>query len=1084
MVSAAAFVVTYRDATTVSDREAMHLERQAHDFLNILADNEWNHRGCKGSSELDLVVIEAVAGSKTHWSSRAAKFFGAGVWVDLALEGQSVQYPLHTAWGGWATASETVNFAPAWNWLNAAPAVQPLSGMENLRVDTVGFYESSVEKLRGEPVRSTVTWSAGTAEREEILTTSAFAVPPSGAPGIGLLWTSGVGQTSMLTKNLTIRDTAAHFQTIRVTTLSSSDEPVNNLPAKLRLSIHLPPGWVLDRETTLLASPDWALPDGPGAHDNTTFELSASGLRASDLRVYLVSNGGSQAFAPIHARLSNGAQAESTLLIRRAHSGAITLHRDLFATVPGPVQHGSTPLFGYVFANGGDPVTVTQLDVEIPGGYDIQPWSSPHDGQGAKLFDPSRKVVREDGSVWDEWTVVDEKHLRWAGEVHVPAGEAAQWVFGVPITSDPSQFTSVEGPRSDGVYSILRFPNGFNSTSSRWGPVPGVIRHEVPPESSPGAGDGYPWVALEPGADPAMFQYEVELVSPRVTLRNTSSYLVSPRPAQFVDLQGALANSSFAADAPLAPRGSLVTARADLSNLMTQLASVGASRPMVRVDLFSPPSMGCYPSASFVGDARSLPLAPARALSVGHVAGTPVPRLQFVADDDRAYSVDALNQTAWSSFVQAQGLFMVGTTNPSGESRLLVGDDRGDILRIDPVTGSVHHVVIERAAWAVDKVADPALFLVPDASASRVLIGTMQGALQAHDGDGARLARAESPVRDPYRHGTWVPDADAVVVATARTLHRFDAHLARLPGERTLDEDILAVHATPAGVLVATKSGVLRLDPVTLADARPARSYAPHELREVAVGDATGDGVADLAVARSDLNVIVFSGVTGEPAWSHEPDAALVSRQAERLRHLHASYDGCAVFDLEDRETEGRYADAVVCDALAAAEDHPIHLHASLGRTTYAYAKDAKLHLASLTSDGKQKWAEPLDRARVPIASTMGPWLAPVERVVAVSHADGTIEVRDAQTGAILQEVRTTDFVGEFSFTMRVPRGGFFGPHLLELNLDWALADGTAQSARLTDVFTVTDTDNKPVAQPAYQVHLLVQPRDRSYPDG
>ena len=285
----------------------------------------------------------------------------------------------------------------------------------------------------------------------------------------------------------------------------------------------------------------------------------------------------------LHARLGNGSLGESSLVVTYPTSVERSLPRTVHPTVPYPLRPGTRALFGVAFANGGDKTVVTQVDLEIPGGYDV--WRN--GGEGAELFADADflRPSDKDGA----WTWIDGRHVRWTGHRVVEGLGASSWTVGVLVTGDASQATSIEPAYSDGPAGKLSFSNGFEHVSTRWGAVPGVVRHDVPAESAPGEGDGYPWLAAG-GADGG---HDAQLSSVEATLRGRAGYEVSGASGDLLRLQSSVANSTFAVRERKVPVGGLLQSDADFESLVNELGKAGVAETTLTMELYAPPSRGC-----------------------------------------------------------------------------------------------------------------------------------------------------------------------------------------------------------------------------------------------------------------------------------------------------------------------------------------------------------------------------------------------------------------------------------------------------------------------------------------------------------
>jgi hypothetical protein len=128
-------------------------------------------------------------------------------------------------------------------------------------------------------------------------------------------------------------------------------------------------------------------------------------------------------------------------------------------------------------------MTITTIDVEIPGEYDLDH----NDGKGARLFENVTSITSPASG---KWTRLDGKHLRWTGNASLMTGAAAAWAASVNVTTDASQSTASEGSGSFGAKTTLRFANGYTATSTTQGAVREFPASSSPPRASRAARTG------------------------------------------------------------------------------------------------------------------------------------------------------------------------------------------------------------------------------------------------------------------------------------------------------------------------------------------------------------------------------------------------------------------------------------------------------------------------------------------------------------------------------------------------------------------------------------------------------------------
>lgn len=765
-------------------------------------------------------------------------------------------------------------------------------------------------------------------------------------------------------------------------------------------------------------------------------------------------------FHPIHARLSNGSLAESTFVFVNPSAVERDLPRSLYLTTPYPIRPGSEALFGAVLANGGEAINVTSLDLEIPGGYDLLH----HNGTGVPLFTKDFNVSDPLGG---NWTRVDDRHVRWQGSRPIDALDASYWSVSIPVTDNPAHFTAREGPRSAGPSSTLEFENGFRSVSTRWGSVPGVVQHRVPPASENGAAiDGYPWHLGEllPGA---VHPFEAAVTSPRAHLENASSYRVAAQSSNLQHLQSSVANSSFAVHSRLVPIGTYARVDGNLESLLTTVSQTGATDMALTLDMYAPISGGCAPTTSATIAVSGLPANPV-ATSLVWDGGAGTPSVFAVTEDRVVHRVGATGLPLWSAKLDAMPLRLAPGRLVDGTAVLLVGDDKGRVHRLDPNTGGLAWSTTLALGAGAGTNADRIVALSGDANTGVVLAATAGGALALLEpGDGAalasRLTLGESYVAAAYGPG------ETVLALSATGLQRFGPGL--VPREHSAfagDSLGLAVGASHA--LVSTRFEALVFDVGTLEVQRRILYSADASL--ATAGDATGDGVDDLLVALSSSELLLFDGATGNLRWSYDagdldhrveisfvPPPAVVGRS---LDIVSLCSDAPLTYQ-SDARCVPSYASR-----------RPLGLAAGSGYATALVELRGLPYLVTLAPSGTEALVKQLSPLRTYTHVAQGGWAAGV--AISTGDVEGLLSVYSTH-GALLASSTPSDRVGSFSYYMPIPEGGFFGTHLVVATLRWTDPSGVAQEARLFDWFEVVGPDGRPVLHPVYRVVLVVQDR-------
>lgn len=1079
MMSSVAFVATMPAEAPFRTEELVQI--QAKDLLRTAMETP-RSAPCNGDSLLEALIIEGINEKDEEWKRKVSIHFEEGIDAELFLDNGFGLYTLHSSSGFKGTTAE-VPIQPDFTFLQAVQDLPTADGQSRLGVNPWAVHQSELLRLRGEAIEFSVT------------SQSAFSASPSTQWGITALLSQS--SDSKLGGNVSWKTSSESLSL--VVPVNPADALAASSGVLLTLEVEVAPPLALSDgsglEVTVTLPPDWSLIQAESKQWSVTslsplklrLTNGAPGVTATELRLRPPSNP-IHPFDVLHARLGNGTLGESSLVVTYPTSVERSLPRAVYPTVPYPLRPGTRALFGVAFANGGEKTVVTRVDVEIPGGYDV--WRN--EGQGAELF-AEAEVLRpadRDGA----WSWVDARHLRWEGERVVEALGASSWAFGVLVTGDVGEATSVEPPRSDGPEGRLRFANGFEHRSTRWGPVPGVVRHDVPPASGPDAADGYPWASASveaAAAGGAVTEHAVELRSVEASLESRASYEVSPAAGDLLRLRSSLANSSFAVRERMVPVGGVLQSDADFESVVNELGRMGVADTTLTMELYAPPSRGCEPTATWSRDSRSLALARVRDLALWDPLGAGASDLFLVAEDGQAYRVNAAGSPLWSVPLGAKGVrLLTAEFGPGGtDRRLFVASEDGAVHRLDPVSGAL--VWSAQAAQGVGTL-DGVTSMAAQPGEDRLLVGTRLGAVVALDASTGARAEDAQPSSGAATAGeagavvrVEVSAAAGVVVGHARAVRLLSPIDLSLVAERRVEGtgDVVGFAAAQGRVLVATAQRTLVL---TLPDLAEVGAGVPHASAAVLAeaGDATGDGVPDLVVAMKDRGLVAVSGASGGVAWTRTeepwvdvmpddvPFGALDPWRATRKGHV------C-------EKVAATYQTASVACAWGSRRDQsePLFLRVGAERTYYARVDRGQPVMAALDRAGgiAAQWALP----QVPDAMAAGPW-PPGGEAVAVAGTEGTVDVHRDQDGRWHEpvlRVRPTDFVGRFTFFTPVPGGGFFGTHLLVATLSWTEggsggADaGTVRQARLFDWFEVVGPDGKPVLEPSYRVVLVVQDR-------
>ena len=599
-----------------------NLTRAARDFLANAGEMPFSKNGCLGSTALEALVIEAINRESVYWSAWSKRHFDPGIQSELFLDNGPSLYPLQAALG-FKGLTQAVPFDPTFSFLHVASEIGIADGQSRLSETLLGIFDASLIRAHGEAVRAVVH----TQGYEKRIHHSAWGLTALAGGEArtdfaqNLSWDIGE-QVPRLATDLALYDLIdsmpAKKYAVNIEPALTAEEAIS-IPAGTTLSVDVPSAWQIHQ----IVAEGWRITGTAPLQ----LQLERASKQAEQIELHLKPPANPlHPYDVLHARLGNGSLGESSLVVTYPTSVERSLPRTVHPTVPYPLRPGTRALFGVAFANGGDKTVVTQVDLEIPGGYDV--WRN--DGEGAELFARADflRPSDQDGA----WTWLDARHVRWTGSRVVEGLGASSWTVGVLVTDDAGEATSLEPAYSDGPSGKLTFSNGFEHVSRRWGAVPGVVRHDVPPASGPGADDGYPWASAE-GVDAV---HAVQLSSVGATLRGTGRYEVSAAAGDLLRVQSALANSTFAVRERKVPVGGLLQSDADFESLVNELGRAGVADTTLTMEMYAPPSRGCAPTATWTRSSASMPLARVRDLAVWDAEGVGITDLFLVADDGQA----------------------------------------------------------------------------------------------------------------------------------------------------------------------------------------------------------------------------------------------------------------------------------------------------------------------------------------------------------------------------------------------------------------------------------------------------------------
>lgn len=1028
-----------------------HLERKTREMLLIANDHALTPAPCGGSSMLEQLVIDGARGDDANWNAWERKFFGPGYETSLFLDNGEALMPLHNP-STFRGVTEDTYYAPNMTYTIPIPLISTVSGLEDLPIEVAGIRDAHILRAKGEAIEYRVHYESTTTGIEAERATNALTAMINNSYNSAsrqfvqdFHWSTSTGDsrpTGTLTAQQISGLTSRPFS-ISLSGGPNRDATPGTIPAGTEVTIQFPSGW----SEFALIGVDWhditEPSDPPGQ-----FRLSlASAYGESILSFTAMAPDLPRPFEVIHARLENGNLGESTLVLSKPASPLLdrNLPRYVYATTPYPVRNGSVATFGVAFANGGDEVNVTQVDVTIPGGYDL----AAHDGQGAALFNLSFEpagVSPSSGS----WSRVDGKHLRWTRApdepgVIVPSLGAAEWIVRMRVAGW-EMATSIEGERSNGPTSGLEFGNEFESASRAWGASRAIYHHVVAPASL-GEADGYP-------TDLQVHKVNASVEDWRAPIVETTQYRVLATATDVTSVQNAIANSSLRPTKRLVASGSVAEVRANIDSLATTLGALDVVEATVQLDMYSPITRGC-PTRTWTTSLSALP-APQVTDVVLWDGGTGTPSVFAALADGRVHRVGA-NGATLATFTHDGATAKLAYANAGLSSRLFVVTDTGRAYAVVPAT--------MEEDWSEDLMSGPGSVapsvLAHDAARGSLLIGTVTGKLILVDTDVGSFVRAVDLANAPV--SSIVVDDDGDVYALAgKTLARYDASLSRLAGASDI-EDFVGFGVAPTFVAAGLPHANRRLDKDTLVD-------LPNGYRAVADtqklgkhGDANGDGKGDLVLV-DDTNKVSF--VSGDDAQLHVL-SYFSWTPGLQVQPLDTNGDVPAL-ECHPLYYPGSYTSELTC-GITLDDTGPKLLATAPGRTLVYLVSEGRPLVWVLGAQGEEDvWeGDPDD----PL-STIGLGAWSTASAFATGSLAGNVAARTDSVTPALTESSPSERLGDFSYYMLMPEGGFYGAHVVVLTITWAQA-GKSQSARLVDWFEVGTRDGNAVEHPNYRVALV-----------
>ncbi|MFA5861174.1 MAG: hypothetical protein WDA16_05715 [Candidatus Thermoplasmatota archaeon] len=1046
------------------------LKPQAEDFLRT-ADGLPSD-SCGAHNQLEQLIIEGASGQHDFWKERIMRYLGPGMDSAMVLDNVFGRpYTLHGDDELMGSTTDLVilpDFGQPTSMITA-----PATGVSPMKIDVPSARYSELVRLKGDAVRTTIHTTDITSTRDYQAWSPTAILgnnPRDGIQDIGWNMTNGtsawnftkvVGATNLTSYAQGIAD----FFRIRVNgTVGSSGV---RIPAHTSLQVDFPRGWTLE--------------DSPNSNWSLRATESAAGASVTLTATQDVSNGSDivllahppsnpvHPFDVVRAHAFNGSFGESTLLVQYPVPASPDLPRQLYPTTPYPVRPGTLALFGASFANGGENTSVTQLDFEVPGGYDV--WLNR--GSGAQLFEYpySGPIVGVDDH-GGTWSIVDARHARWTSSpnstIIVPALSVSWWGAMLPITTRSDQATNIENEAGTGPNVTLSFnTNTFNVTGTAWGKSPGIISVSVP-NMSASMNDGY---STAPGK--GAFDVTV-MTGSRAYQHATGSFDSDATNAASTD--SAAANSTFTVRQRLAPLGSLVRVDANFESVMNQLSSAGVTDSNLTIDLFAPPNFGCAPTHSWNINAKSLPRPAVRALAFMDVVGVGSPDAIIGIADHKLYRVNAQGAALWAAPLSSTAQRLAYWDGGASERFVIAGDDLGMLYSIDAVTGA--------ASWStcVGTIPCDAMTLSTrgvtsisvDVTRDRIVTTTADGRLTLLDGAGATQAHRSAGPNASYAFAAFLNNGNVLAQndTSGGALELLDANL-QVVQLRLGHWLAIAPNAGEHVVRVASALDELTIDETTLLEVGTSTHFSTTMAITAASGDASGDGVPELVVAMEDKSIWIFDGATNAyqvyntaldlPKGIGSPDSAPPLEALETCADATQwSYPVC----VGPPDMGGQDLNSLP-PLLAVGSAGIIEEHVERGGP-YVTVLDAQAQL---------KWRNYLQNGHLPTILASGNW--GTDDTVGIGYDDGATDARPTTyPGHPRLTASPSTLAGAFTFTLPIPSGGFFGSHLLVASLSWLDASNTSRSVRLSDWIEVVRPDGAPVTHPAYRATIVFEARD------
>lgn len=577
MVSSVAFVVTFRDTESGDRPERASLAQGARDALAIL--HETPAEAGRGGSLLDALLMDCLQGECGALDARLRAILPPGVAFAVYLgngQGELVVYEPRAPSGEAVTTRQSVQ--PAWSHTLLAPALGVVGvASDPLVVDALPIFHSNVLTPGGSALSVLVRGTRASDNASYVLKTSASTYAASvedasRTPAASLYFHDGSGvpqafrDASALTLAASLLPTGASVPFY----VRLEESAGVRVPAGTILEVRVPRGWTAVASQPLNGA-SWLVgtnaTDPSGAADGST--VTARLLHDlvggfADLRLDAVYAGDANDHYPFDARLSRGASASASLLVRADSHVTPPPYETPAARLSHPAPMGATATTTWTLSASiprsassvlGDLVRVHSVEVV--------------EESGAGIFGAVTPVSSAGGA----WANHGDR-LVWTGDAVLSAASPLALTFQVAASGEPSPVPLAQAPdvevSLDGATLRLQDPVS-----------PGLQRGVILPASAGRGGyDASTGAGLE-----QTHTLTSGVVHRGVALPGSAEYTAS----QAAGLRDSLFGSHVQVAHRAVPVGGEVTLAVDVQPVMYEAALLQAT-PSVALRFYAPSS--------------------------------------------------------------------------------------------------------------------------------------------------------------------------------------------------------------------------------------------------------------------------------------------------------------------------------------------------------------------------------------------------------------------------------------------------------------------------------------------------------------